>query len=211
MADYLGGVLAGSQTPTGRDDRAVTWSALITRLSSFQIRAHYLLYREWAARILNTNAKLWVQGRPNPILYVELNEFVTALVQDSGIDGYDALTHTLSGLSGNDLISNWAFGNSFEVYIQFPPFLDKIELPFAQAVRVMPTMAGVELYGWAAGLWGMPGVNVRTFPWDGDGFELPEPIPRFEHAFVYIDEPPPGVIYNGTAGQPWNQKQSDHQ
>ena len=205
MDDYLGGVLAGSKTPTGRDDRAVTWSALITRVSSFQVRAHYLLYREWAARLVNTNAQLWLQGRPNPILYVELNEFTDALVKDSGVEGYDALTYALSGLSGDGLIGDWAFGNSFEVYIKFPPIPNKIELPFEKALRVMPTMAGVELYGWAMGIWGLPGVNVRTFPWSVGEFELPEPIPRLEQAFVYIDGPPPGVIYTGTAGQPWKQ------
>src|ERR1700733_11142493 len=51
MVDYLGGVLAASQSPGGRDDRAVTWSELVTRLSSFHIRAHFILYREWAARL----------------------------------------------------------------------------------------------------------------------------------------------------------------
>ena len=51
MVDYLGGVLAASRTPAGRDDRAVAWSNLVTSLSSLQIRAHYLLYREWAERL----------------------------------------------------------------------------------------------------------------------------------------------------------------
>src|SRR5690348_7200920 len=33
MADYLGGLLAGSRHPSGRDDRAVAWSRLITGMS----------------------------------------------------------------------------------------------------------------------------------------------------------------------------------
>ena len=36
MAEYLGGVLAGGRTPSGRDDRAVTWSKLITSMSTLQ-------------------------------------------------------------------------------------------------------------------------------------------------------------------------------
>jgi hypothetical protein len=206
MADYLGGVLAGSQTPTGRDDRAVTWSALITRLSSFQIRAHYLIYRELAARIVNTDAKFWVPGRPNPILYVEVEEFVKALVQDTGVEEYDALTHALSGLSANDLLANWAFGNTFEVHMPFPPPHQNVDIPFERAIRAMPTISGVELYGWATGIWGMPGISIQTFPWNADDFGLPEPIPRLERAVVYIDRPPPGVIYTGSAARPWKQE-----
>jgi len=49
MAEYLGGVLAASRSRGGRDDRAIAWSNLVTSLSSVQVRAHFLLYREWAA------------------------------------------------------------------------------------------------------------------------------------------------------------------
>lgn len=46
MAEYLSGVLASSRTPGGTDDRGVYWSSLAARLSSDQLRLHYMIYRE---------------------------------------------------------------------------------------------------------------------------------------------------------------------
>jgi hypothetical protein len=51
MAEYLGGVFAGARSPDGKDDRAVSWIKIIASLSALEVRAHYLLYREWAARL----------------------------------------------------------------------------------------------------------------------------------------------------------------
>ncbi len=50
MAKYLGGVLAGSRSPNGRADRAITWCRCIGSMSWLQARAHFLPYREWAGR-----------------------------------------------------------------------------------------------------------------------------------------------------------------
>lgn len=44
VADYLSGVLASARTPGGNDDRGVSWAALVGRLSSDQLRLHYVLY-----------------------------------------------------------------------------------------------------------------------------------------------------------------------
>lgn len=41
VTEYLSGVLASARTPTGIDDSAVGWTALIGRLSSAQLRLHY--------------------------------------------------------------------------------------------------------------------------------------------------------------------------
>ena len=43
-ADYFGGVLASSRTSIGRDDRGATIISLLSRLSAYQIRTHYVLY-----------------------------------------------------------------------------------------------------------------------------------------------------------------------
>ncbi|MGI9086749.1 MAG: hypothetical protein ACR2HH_03245 [Chthoniobacterales bacterium] len=44
QAEYLGGILASSKGPVARDDRAVSHIALLSALSTYQIRTHYLLY-----------------------------------------------------------------------------------------------------------------------------------------------------------------------
>jgi len=42
-AEYFGGVLASSRTDTGRDDRGARIGKLLDGLSTYQIRAHYLI------------------------------------------------------------------------------------------------------------------------------------------------------------------------
>jgi hypothetical protein len=44
VAEYLSGVLASSRSQEGRDDSGVTWTALVARLSSDQLRLHFMLY-----------------------------------------------------------------------------------------------------------------------------------------------------------------------
>jgi hypothetical protein len=48
VTEYLSGILASAKSPDGSDDRAVGWSALVSRLSSDQLLLHFLLY--WALR-----------------------------------------------------------------------------------------------------------------------------------------------------------------
>jgi len=43
--EYFGGVLASSRTPVSRDDRAATFVNLVSRLSTYQLRLHYIIYR----------------------------------------------------------------------------------------------------------------------------------------------------------------------
>lgn len=44
VAEYLSGVLASARTPDGKDDRGVSWSALVNRLSADSLRLHYIIY-----------------------------------------------------------------------------------------------------------------------------------------------------------------------
>ncbi len=57
-AEYLGGVLASSRTEIGRDDRAATYSALISRLSTYQLRLHYALYESARQALTGRNISL---------------------------------------------------------------------------------------------------------------------------------------------------------
>src|SRR5205823_3226803 len=43
-AEYLGGVLASSRTEAPRDDRSASLIALVSRLSTYALRVHYLMY-----------------------------------------------------------------------------------------------------------------------------------------------------------------------
>jgi hypothetical protein len=170
MTDYLGGVLAGSRTPHGRDDRAVAWSGVVTSLSTLEVRAHYLLYREWAARLhgmddLNLGIS---EDRYMATMDVELGEFLPALIQDIEVPAQDALGHSIPGLIRVGLLEN-------EYYIGPRENTGEPDPKFEHLLRVMPSVIGLELYGWAQGL---PGLSPGDFPAKAVAFDLEDAIPR---------------------------------
>lgn len=171
MAEYLGGVLAGCRTPDGRDDRAVVWSGLITRLSSFQVRAHFLLYREWVDRLAATKLDLG-QDRSLATMYVDLDEFKLALMQGAELDTDAVLLHTTTGLAANDLIDDtWIFGETSKMLGA------QQQCSFTNALRVHPTITGVELFGWAQGL---PGLTVDEWTSQPSIVNPDEAMPRLK-------------------------------
>jgi hypothetical protein len=158
MANYLGGLLAGSRTPQGRDDRAVSWSKVVTSLSSLQIRAHYLLYREWAARlrIIGVYELGVAAGRAQATMEISSGEFTKILVGNSEVDENDAMSHAIGGLIRAGLLDDGSPYNS-------------------ELVRVTPSIAGLELYGWAQGL---AGLSPRSFASRARLFDIADAVPR---------------------------------
>jgi hypothetical protein len=157
MAEYLGGLLAGSRTPDGRDDRAISWCQIIKGMSWLQVRAHFIIYRELAARLQGlTNLKLGMADTHRLCqVDFEQTEFLSILTDNSGIESDGALQDAILGLAWLDLIddSSYAIGSrSSHIILR--------DSPFEEVVRVVPTVRGLELYGWAQGL---PGLSVGEF------------------------------------------------
>lgn len=50
---YWGGILASSRTPHLRDDRALRWLGVVSRLSEYELRAHYLFYSTLRLLLMN--------------------------------------------------------------------------------------------------------------------------------------------------------------
>ena len=110
MAEYLGGVLASSRTEMGRDDRAATYSALISRLSTYQLRLHYALYE---------SARQALSGRPISLaisaerarqarLFWDLGELRAAMAfsDDEHHQYPEIFRHCLQGFVRENLISD---------------------------------------------------------------------------------------------------------
>lgn len=155
IVDYLGGVLAGGRTPTGRDDRAVSWSSLITQLSAIQLRTHYLLYTAWIAFLRQHPDVDPSMDNHDCLLFVDSVELVELLVDTDTTSLGSLLSHSVGGLTRNDLISSftWGFG---------PPELaakNSNRNPSAlehlwesnHLLWCAPTMSGYELWAWAHG------------------------------------------------------------
>lgn len=180
MAEYLGGVLAGARTPTGQDDRAVSWIKLISGLSALTIKAHYLLYREWAVRLhgrVDLNLGL-AQVASRATLDVDLVEFEQRLSTDGSMYFGEATDHALLALLAASLLGPQAACGPRE---QVAP-----GSPFEKVLRVEPSMRGCELYGWAQGL---SGVHGEQFTAKAEAFDTEPSIPRLEKVALTINSP----------------------
>ena len=63
VADYFGGVLASSMTGVSRDDRGSSMVKLVSELSSYEIRLHFVIYRE-IKRLKTARTTTW-ESAPN--------------------------------------------------------------------------------------------------------------------------------------------------
>src|SRR5690349_8312070 len=61
-AEYFGGILASSKSEVSRDDRGATLASLAGRLSTYQLRCHYLMYAHGRRLLLGSGVSL---GRGN--------------------------------------------------------------------------------------------------------------------------------------------------
>ena len=178
MADYLGGLLAGGRTPNGRDDRAVVWSNLVTALSAAQIRLHYLLYREWAIRLhgrIDVNLGV-ATGRKQALMYTDLTEVVMAFPVEDEDRGtlYDLFIHALIGLVRQGLLE--------PIFSYGPRGPDNSpDAPYPNVLSVQPSVAAMELYGWAQGL---PGLIPTAFVLEALPFDVDPPLPLLQTALL---------------------------
>ena len=168
MAEYLGGLLAGSRSADGRDDRAVAWCQIVNSMSWLQVRAHFILYREWAARLHGLISLQLGMGtvRDRCQMDLELNEFTSILINATDINPDDSIQDSILGLAWLGLIEDqYATGHrSSHILVR--------DSPFEELIRVQPTVRGLELYGWAQGL---PGLSMDDFVTKATVFDT-EPI-----------------------------------
>jgi len=146
--NYFGGVLASSRTEVGRDDRGARVSNVIESLSSYQIRAHYVLYSIVKAVHSSEGNSLSLEvDRQKLSTFVNFSEFIRSMNFDSteAAQLSSLLPHIFHGLSRDDLIAkSWSYGDS-ESLISL--FKDAKEPGFV----FTPTAFGAEVYLWAFG------------------------------------------------------------
>lgn len=147
--DYFGGVLASSRTGISRDDRGAFFNSLISRLSTYQLRMHYILYHaikkifngeeiNWGINTERSKLKLFI---PYSSLIGSM-DFTKEEISKLPI----LLDHIVNGLLREQLIDD-----SF----QYGP-LDHVKKYFSKASEsgliLQPNRLGFELFYWAYGL-----------------------------------------------------------
>jgi len=158
--DYFGGVLASSHSEFGRDDRAATYIQLLARLSTYQIRTHYVLYRgaQEACAAMPDIDLSHVAGRDHVGgFFVRFPRFFTSLdLSDNEMDDLPAvLTHALVGLHREGLVGvHWHFSTDRE-NVSASEAGQGHEFPCGGLVFGL-SMFGIELFCAAHGFSGEP-------------------------------------------------------
>jgi hypothetical protein len=139
MADYLGGVLAASG-PNNDEGAAVI--AMIGRLSSLQLRVHYIIYREIRRLWPDPSLNLYETPRANQAgVRIPTTEMMRAVGRASGDrTSGDAIGSAIAVLQNEGLIADeWYFA------------VEEPGGPETHSTRVRPTGLGAELFLWGHG------------------------------------------------------------
>jgi hypothetical protein len=146
VVEYLGGVLASSRTPLGRDDRGNTLTALVSRLSTYHLRTHYILYSA-AQRLLHgrtVNLQDVNQVTAQARVYLSASVYIPAMEFDETWDAGVIMTNSLYALEREKLIGFMASGSVERLKL----FSQRI---IEEGIVLDVTVQGVELFMWATG------------------------------------------------------------
>lgn len=146
-AEYLGGVLASSRTEDGRDDRGARVAKILSGLSTYQIRTHYLIYSTIKNLFSNAGLSMNLEGRPKMQIYLPITGYFNAMeFNDIEAEQFEQITtHVFFGLHAEDLIEGaWQMGNE-----------ESLKKLYSKAkeggIICQPSAIGAELFLWAFG------------------------------------------------------------
>lgn len=159
-SEYYGGVLASSRTEISRDDRGATLISLVSRLSSYQLRVHYVIYRIFFELYGGSNTPITPsKDRITLKTFIPESSLLIAMDFSESEPGQMIMEHALVGLSREELFNplNWAYGG--------PPMLQQRGYNGPErGLIVEPTPNGVELFLNAMGGGHLP---INGFLWQG--------------------------------------------
>jgi hypothetical protein len=143
IAEYLGGVLASSKSDGSRDDRGTFFLNMITALSSYQLRTHYLIYAAIvpAGRPRGQDISFWFEEDTIAVAIPE--EGFLSGTEYSGDESHEDISyHAFLGLEMKGLVEGGTRVVQPNQHSDFPV-----------AFRFFwPTRYGFELFLWGLGL-----------------------------------------------------------
>lgn len=157
-AEYFGGILAASRSGFNRDDRGITFISLLSRLSTYQIRAHYIFYQIVKMVFDGEQLHLTIpEDRNKAQIYIPLQVLVEGLEikDDEGTNFGSILDHLMFGLAKEELIvpGDFKYGSIKTMKKFFPAASDN-------GVIFKPAVLGVELFLWGHGF---SDLNIHEF------------------------------------------------
>lgn len=154
--EYLGGILASSRTEAGRDDRGARIAKLVNRLSTYQLRTHYLLYISVRNAFAASGFNMGMIDRPKMRMFIPFSGYSAAMdfSQAEQSEYENLLAHIFFGLHTEGLIE--------DAFLIAPVEEIKKSLPAAAegGVIFQPSALGTELFMWALG---QSGLGMKIF------------------------------------------------
>ena len=148
QCEYFGGVLASSRCSISRDDRGAYLSNLVSELSSYQIRMHYLIYSEINQLFSDKEFNVCEQAIRNKLeIFIPLSTYLEAFdySEEELKRVFELTPHILFGLSNAGLIeNNFQYGPQESLKKKYPD-------ANSYGIIVQPSQRGVELFMWAYG------------------------------------------------------------
>lgn len=149
-AEYFGGILASSRSNDRRDDRGAYFAGIVGRLSSYQIRSHYVLYQCFK-HVFNGKRVPFnhMELRERASIFIPLTNYVDAMdcKRHEGVTPY--LDHACVGLIKESLISDYFAQGPSKFYRVYPT--TGLEEGKQLGLVVAPTRLGLELFLWSHG------------------------------------------------------------
>jgi hypothetical protein len=161
-AEYFGGVLASSRSGISRDDRGASFIALISRLSTYQIRAHYIFYYVLKKLYDGSDLKIGTDTHKMKV-FISYDTFTTAMEFSEGENSGILSVHILNGLRRENFLGHFSYGGQEFLkegaYVQAP----------GAGIVLQPTTIGVELFLWAHG---KSDLDINNFLFSANKFEI---------------------------------------
>jgi hypothetical protein len=154
-AEYFGGVLASSRSEVSRDDRGASLAALVSRLTTYQIRSHFFFYN-LIKSIFDGDPPSVAnnEGRQALRTYVPFSSYVLAMEFGPKENIPVILNHVMFGLAKEDLIDqSFHFGPKDDMRILYGETID-------EGIVFGPSALGAELFLWA---YGRGDLNIANF------------------------------------------------
>jgi hypothetical protein len=158
-AKYFGGVLASSRSGVGRDDRAASFISLTSRLSTYQVRSHFIFYSVFKDVCNGRSDNLGLSSERDKFkLYVPIDSYSAAMDFQQGESVPVLIPHIMNGLHRESLIGGtWTTGSERSIKESA-----RIDVPKGGIV-FYPSAPGMELYLWAHGRSDAPvGIFLKT-------------------------------------------------
>jgi len=144
-AEYFGGITASSRSGVSRDDRGMAMVTLVKSLSTYQLRAHYVIYQIFRDLFLDSGLKVLEEFNPFGT-FIPSNVFNDAMGFEENENYYVIIPHSFTGLVQKDLIhETYRHGDKDFLLDQYkaPNVIDQ------NGIIVYPSPLGAELFLWA--------------------------------------------------------------